>query len=181
MDSFEFNKIAGAVLGTLVFVLGMNFVSELIFHTEPPETPGYVIEVADAATGEAATEAEPEISIAALVGGGDAGKGESVAKKCVACHSFEQGGANKVGPNLWDVVGRKPASVAGFNYSAALKAFAEEHNWDFAQLSGFLENPKAHVPGTSMGFAGVKKADQRGDLLAYLRSLSDSPAPVPAE
>lgn len=180
MDSFEFNKIAGAVLGTLVFVMGLNFLTELIFHSGAPETPGYIIETAEASTGDA-PEAPVEVSIAALMAEGDAEKGEKVAKKCAACHTFDNGGANKVGPNLWNVVARAAGAVDGFKYSAAMAAYGAEHTWSFEELNAFLASPKKHVSGTSMGFAGLKKPADRADMMAYLRSLADSPAPLPTE
>ena len=107
-------------------------------------------------------------------------KGKKVARKCAACHSFDEGGANKVGPNLWNVVMRKAGSVEGFKYSSAMTEFGADHSWTFEELNDFLAKPKAHLPGTSMTFAGLKKPDDRADVLAYLRSLSDSPAPLPA-
>jgi len=185
MDSFEFNKIAGAILGTLVFVMGISFVTELIFHSELPENPGYVIEIAEASTGDeaeaTASAAAEEQSVVALLATADVEKGLKVAKKCAACHSFDNGGANKVGPNLWDVVARKAAAVDGFRYSSALTAYGGENSWTYEELDGFLTSPKTHVSGTSMGFAGLKKPEDRANMIAYLRSLSDSPAPLPAE
>lgn len=180
MDAFEFNKIAGALLGTLVFVMGANFLTELIFHSAAPEKPGYVIDVAEASTGDAA-EAPVEISIASLMAEADADKGVKVAKKCAACHSFDNGGANKVGPNLWNILDRAAGSVSGFKYSAAMTEYGGEHKWTFEELNGFLLKPKAHVSGTSMGFAGLKKPNDRANVMAYLRSLSDSPVPLPTE
>ena len=182
MDSFEFNKIAGAVLGTLTFVMLLNFASDLIFHTGLPEKPGYVIDIAEAATGPADAEAPAKVSVAALLSTADSAQGEKVAKKCAACHTFDNGGANKVGPNLWNIVNRKPGGVDGFKYSSAMNDFAGANDaWTFDELNEFLLAPKKHMPGTSMGFAGLRKDKERGDMLAYLRSLSDSPAPVPTE
>lgn len=180
MDSFEFNKIAGAVLGTLVFVMGLNFLTELVFHSEVPENPGYIIEIAEAATGDAA-EAPVEVSLAALMAEADADRGQKVAKKCAACHSFDNGGANKVGPNLWNVVNKAAGAVDGFKYSAAMTEYGAEHTWSFEELNAFLASPKKHVSGTSMGFAGLKKPADRANMMAYLRSLSDSPAELPTE
>ena len=181
MDSFELNKIAGAVLGSLVFVMGLGFVSDLVFHSERPDKPGYLIEVATAATGDAAKEEVEEVSLAALLADADVGKGEKVVKKCVACHSFDNGGANKVGPNLWDIVNKPAAGVDGFKYSAALTEYGGDNTWSFENLDAFLASPKKTVPKTAMAFAGLKKATDRANVLAYLRSLSDSPAPLPTE
>jgi cytochrome c len=116
-----------------------------------------------------------------LLASADAAAGETVFKKCASCHTSEKGGPNKVGPNLWDVVNRPIASHEGFSYSAGMTTFSEGHKvvWDFDHLNFFLEAPKKHVPGTAMGFAGLKKEDERANLIAYLRSLSDSPAALP--
>ncbi|HSM41512.1 MAG TPA: c-type cytochrome [Afifellaceae bacterium] len=183
MDSFEFNKIAGAILGTAVFIMLAGWLTETIFHTEAPETPVYLASLATEEGGEggmAGGEPKPEESIAMLMASADAGKGESVAKKCAACHTFENGGANKVGPNLWNIVNKTIATVDGYGYSDALKEFADGGKvWDYETLDHFIAKPKALVTGTKMGFGGLSKATDRADLIAYLRSLSDSPAPLP--
>jgi cytochrome c len=180
MDSFEFNKIAGAVLGTALLVLGLkNFGGEL-FHTEAPEKPGMVIAVEDAApadTGGGAVVAA--LSIGTLLAKADVTKGAGVAKACAACHSVDKGGANKVGPALWDVVGRPIGASAGFAYSEGFKAMAGK-NWTYEDLNAWLKAPKEFVKGTKMSYAGVKKDQDRADLIAYLASLSDAPKPFPA-
>ena len=111
----------------------------------------------------------------------DAGAGESVYKICAACHTADNGGANKVGPNLWDIVNRPIASHEGFSYSGAMQEFAQDGTvvWDYQHLDDFLASPKGLVKGTAMGFAGIKKPDERADLIAYLHTLSDNPAPLP--
>ncbi|WP_417688543.1 c-type cytochrome [Roseibium sp.] len=184
MDSFTLNKAAGAVLTVLLLTMGVGIVSDIIFHPAMPEKPGYEIEVASdgGESGAPAAEAAAEEPIAVRLASASAADGEKAAKKCAACHSFDQGGANKVGPALWDIVGRKPGAHEGFAYSTAMVAFGEANPaWTFEELDGFLTKPKDHVPGTSMGFAGIRKSDERADLIAYLREQSGSPVPLPAE
>jgi len=182
MDSFEFNKYAMAGLGIVFIVMSLNFLSDSIFHADKPEKQGYAIEVAEASTGDSAADTGPAYDpISALLASADIAAGEKVAKKCAACHTFDEGGANKVGPALYGIVDRPIGSVAGFSYSSALKAYAEGKNWTYEELNGFLWKPKKHVKGTSMGFAGIKKTEDRASIVAYLRSLSGSPAPLPAE
>lgn len=181
MDSFEWNKIAGAVLFPLLVVSGLIVFSDILFHSEAPESPGYVIQVAEApetgGDGGAAEEATP---IGALLASATPQAGEAVARKCTACHSFEEGGGNRVGPALWDTVNRQVASVPGFSYSSALVDFADGGTaWTYEHLDSFLENPKSYVPGTKMSFAGVKDEEDRANLIAYMRSLSSNPAPLP--
>ncbi|MFD1697068.1 c-type cytochrome [Roseibium aestuarii] len=182
MDSFTLNKAAGAVLMVLILTMGVGIVSDIIFETEEPETPGYAIAVAteEGGAGAETAEAATEEPIAVRLASASAADGEKVAKKCAACHDFSQGGANKVGPALWGVVGRKPASHEGFAYSAGMVAFGEQNpEWSFDHLDAFILKPKDHVPGTSMGFAGLKKPEERADLIAYLREQADSPVPLP--
>jgi cytochrome c len=178
MDSFEFNKIAGAVLGTLLITFGLGIVAEEIFHGEAPEKPGYAIEVSETGGEEAQGTETVGVPIAALLQTADPAKGQAAAKPCVACHTFEKGGQNKTGPNLWDVINRQIASHEGFAYSDALKAKSGEQ-WTYESLDSFIRNPKAFSPGTKMTYAGMKKDESRADLIAYLRTLSDNPAALP--
>lgn len=183
MDSFEFNKIAGAVLGTALVVFGISELSKIIYHTHAPEKPGFAIEVAEADTGgeAAGTEAEaaPAASLGTLLASADATKGQAVFKGCAACHDPSKGGANKVGPNLWGIVGRNHGIHEGFSYSEAMAALKDKP-WTYEALNEFLISPKAAIPGTKMAYGGLKKEADRANLLAYLATLSDSPVPFPA-
>ena len=180
MDSFEWNKVFGALLGAAFVVMGITFLSDAIFHHGNPEKPGFEIAGGEAIASTGPASSGPTVEpVAALLAAADLAKGEKVGKKCVACHNFQEGGKNKVGPGLYDIVNRPIASVDGFGYSGALKSYAEGKTWTYAELNGFLYKPKAHVKGTSMGFAGIKKTEDRAAMIAYLRSLSASPAPLP--
>jgi cytochrome c2 len=182
MDAFEWNKIAGAVLGTLLIIFGLSIFSEILFETEVPESPGYVIAVAEepGAEGEAGGEAAAQ-PIGILMASADAAAGEASAKKCGACHTFAEGEPHKIGPNLWDVVNRPIAGAPGYEYSPDMQAHAQQaQTWTFEHLNTFLQNPKGVVPGTKMAFAGLKNDAERANVIAYLRSLSANPAPLPA-
>ena len=178
MDSFELNKILGAVLGTCLVLLALNITANAVFAPHKPAKPGYDIAVQEApAADKPGQPAAPEEPIAKLLASADAGRGEASAKKCVACHTFGKGEPNRVGPNLWGIVGRAKASVAGFNYSAAMKA--KGGNWTIEELNTYLQNPKAMVPGTNMNFAGIPRGSERADLLTFLNAKADNPAPLP--
>jgi cytochrome c len=182
MDSFDFNKIAGAVLGLLLFVMATGIVAEAIFAPPKQVVAGYALpgasaETAAPAAGEAKAVAEP---IAVRLAKADPAKGQANVKACAACHNFEKGAANKVGPVLWNVVERAKGSVEGFNYSAALKERASKgEKWTYENLDSFIENPKVYLAGTAMGFAGLGDPQKRAEIIAYLHSLSDSPVPLP--
>jgi cytochrome c len=178
MDSFELNKIMGALLGTCLFVLSGNIVAGAIFSPGKVEKPGYEIAVPETpAGGASAGPAEPDKPIAELLASSDPTKGENAAKKCLACHTFNKGGPNRVGPNLWGVLNRPKASEAGFNYSAAMKSKGGE--WSYEDLNKFLSNPKGFVQGTNMQFAGLTRSSERADVINYLHTLADNPGPLP--
>ncbi|MEP3275495.1 MAG: cytochrome c family protein [Stappiaceae bacterium] len=180
MDSFEFNKIAGAILMSLLIVMGLGILSDEIFRSDTPDDMGYQINVAEAATGDGGGGGDPSVEpIGVRLASADALAGEKVAKKCAACHTFDDGGANKVGPNLWEIVNRKPGVHAGFKYSGDMVAFGGDHLWDYDNLDKFLEKPKDVVAKTSMGFAGLRKPKERADMIAYLRSLAATPVELP--
>lgn len=181
MDSFELNKIIGALLGVIFVVFSVSLISDAIFHTPAPETAGYAIEAAEGVGGaEGGEEAAPE-PIAPLLASADPAAGEAIFKRCASCHSIEKGGPNKVGPDLWGIVNRPIAGHEGFSYSGAMKEFSEGGSvvWDYEHLNHFLESPKGYVPGTAMGFAGLKSIEDRANIIAYLRSQADEPAPLP--
>jgi len=163
MDSFELNKIIGAILGTCILVLVTSFAAHAIFSPAMPEKPGFEIAVKeDTSHGGAKEAAAPSEPI----------------EKLLQTASVEKGGPNRVGPNLYGVVNEaKGAGRGGFNFSAAMKS--KGGNWTFDDLNKFLTNPKAFVPGTAMGFAGIPKDSERADVIAYLNSISDKPEPLP--
>lgn len=183
MDSFEFNKIAGAVLGILLFMMGTGIVAEFIFAGPKVKVEGYVLpggeEAAAAPKAEAGAEAAAA-PIAVRLKTADVARGQAGVKACQACHNFEKGSGNKVGPVLWNVVERVKGSAEGFNYSAALKERADKgEKWTYENLDAFITNPKAYLKGTAMGYAGLADPAKRAEIIAYLHSLSDAPAPLP--
>jgi cytochrome c len=181
MDSFEWNKIAGAVLGTLIFIFVIRLVAEAIYEPEIPAKPGYVVQgVVEASAGAAATapveEAMPDWGT--VLPTADVAAGKTISQRCEQCHDTTSAKTIKIGPPLYGVVGRARASVAGFDYSSAMKA--KGGDWSFDELFKFIKQPGVYVPGTKMTFAGLSKADDRINLIAFLRTNSDSPVAIPA-
>ena len=177
MNSFELNKVLGAVLGTCLILLALNIGAGALFAEHKPAKPGYMIAVKAEHEG-GKTEAKVEKPIAVLLASANVEKGQSTAKQCQSCHTFEKGGPNRVGPNLYNIVeDERGKDRGGFNFSAAMKAKGGE--WTYEELNKFLANPRGYIPGTAMTFAGISNDQQRADVIAYLRTLSDSPKPLP--
>lgn len=182
MDSNEVNKVAGAVLGMLTLAMGIGFFSSALVSPKPVVKAGYELpdNSASAAGGGAAQAAVAAEPIAKRLASADLAKGESAAKKCVSCHQFVKDGKNGQGPALYGILNKAFGAAAGFNYSAGLKdAASKGGKWDYEALDKFLTNPKGFIAGTSMGFAGVPRPDERANIIFYLRSLADSPAALP--
>ena len=187
MDSFELNKIIGAILGTLLFVMGAGFLAEAIYAPIEGRGPGYDLPEPEAthSGGEDIVE-EPQVSLGTLLAAANVAQGESAVRKCQSCHNFGEGDGNKQGPVLFGVAGRQIASVDGFAYGDALAAMgAAGDAWTYEHLDTFLAAPKDFAPQTKMNFGGVKSPEERANILAYLASISPGapgfPAPAPAE
>ena len=180
MDSFELNKIIAAVLMVALLIIGISKLSNVIFHVEKPETPGYKVDIAQTATDATKSDlevTEAKVDIVALMAMGDIATGEKVFKKCAACHSIVKGGKNNIGPALYNVVGRKVGSVSDYKYSKALSGYEKE--WTFEELNGYLIKPAKWIKGTKMAFAGLRKEKDRASVIKYLNENSDNPKPLP--
>ncbi|MEM6712738.1 MAG: cytochrome c family protein [Pseudomonadota bacterium] len=175
MDGFEINKIVGALLGSVLVAMLIGFSAELIYHVDEPEVAGYSIDVPEEEVVEVA-EVEEQVSVLELLATADVAAGESAARRCASCHTFDEGGADGVGPHMWGVMNRPKGAVDGFGYSDAMAAVgAAGEVWGFEELDGFLENPRGYLDGTSMGFAGIRDGEDRADIIAYLNSLQAEP------
>jgi cytochrome c len=183
MNAFEFNKMAGAVLTAALLIFGGKTLAEIAFHEPQAAKAGYVIPVKAAAAGAGAVAAAAAFNPATIeanlkkAAAPNVEAGKDVFKKCAACHTPNKGGENKVGPNLYGVIGRKIASHAGFAYSDALKGQAGD--WSYGKLASYIYDPRASIPGNKMAFAGVQDTQDLSDLIAYMRTLADAPAPLP--
>ena len=179
MDSFELNKIIAAVLMVALLVIGLGKIADGIFHVKKPKNPGYQVEVENKlalGTSEATVVAE-KINITTLMALGDITSGEKIFKKCAACHSINKGGKNKIGPALYNVVGRAVGGVDDYKYSKTLASYDKE--WTFEELNGFLTKPSSYLKGTKMSYAGLRKEKDRASIIKYLNQNSDSPKLLP--
>jgi cytochrome c len=179
MDSFELNKIIAAILMVALLVIGLGKIADGVFHVNKPEKQGYKVEVENqtiSSTSEVNNTVE-KINIVTVMAQGDVVSGQKIFKKCAACHSINQGGKNKIGPALYNVVGRKVGGVADYKYSKALTLYGKE--WTFEELNGFLKKPSTYLKGTKMSYAGLRKETDRASVIKYLNQNSDSPKPLP--
>ena len=181
MDSFELNKIIGAILMTALIVIGINKLSDAIFHVDKPKESAYKVEGVELTSTSSQKTAEikevVQLNIKEVLAMGDLAHGEKVFKKCSACHIVAKGGKNKIGPALYGIVGKASAVSEGYSYSKALKAHGK--NWSFEELNAYLLKPQAHIKGTKMAFAGLRKDKDRASVILYLNSQSDSPLAKP--
>jgi cytochrome c len=182
MNSFEWNKIIGAVLGTAIFIFVVRLVAEKVYEPEIPAKPGYVVEgVVESPAGGGGAAAVVEEAMpdwGTVLASADVAAGKTISTKCEQCHDLSKGGPNKIGPNLYGVVDRVRASHPGFSYSAAMKG--KPGNWTYDELFKFIKSPGSDIPGTKMSFAGLRSDKDRINLIAYLRSNADAPAAIPA-
>jgi cytochrome c len=179
MDSFELNKIIAAILMVVLLVIGLGKIADGVFHVKKPKNPGYQIEVESQLTSATsqATEMVEKIDITAVMALGDIASGKKIFKKCAACHSINKGGKNKIGPALYNVVGRAVGGVDNYKYSKTLASYDKE--WTFEELNGFLIKPSSYLKGTKMSYAGLRKEKDRASVIKYLNQNSDSPKLLP--
>ena len=181
MDSFEINKIIASILLVALLIIGISKISNIIFKVDKLDSSAYKVELPDDGakqiSEESTMKADDKVDISALMALGDIAHGEKVFKKCSACHSIEAGGGNKIGPALYNVVGRKIAAVEDYKYSKALVEY--ERNWSFEELNGFLIKPQKWIKGTKMAYAGLRKEKDRASVILYLNKYSDNPLPLP--
>ena len=174
------NKILVSIVFTIILIVGINKIADSIFFVEKPEQSAY--QVANVTTASTSTTSEDNSekseagNIMALFASTSATDGEKVFKKCAACHSITKGGANKIGPALWGILGRKAGSLSDYKYSKAMVAFGKQ--WSFEQMNGFLTKPKEWIKGTKMSFAGLKKPKDRASVILYMNKNTDNPLPL---
>ena len=177
MDSFEINKIITAILLVVLLVFGVGKISDIIFKTNKPNIDGYKVEIKTSDTLVSKTNSESQVDIVALLAKGDVEHGKKVFKKCAACHSIKQGGGNKIGPKLWNVMFRPVGTISDYKYSKSLIEYKKDWTWE--EMNGFLIKPSSWIKGNKMGFAGLKKEKDRASVILYLNQNSDSPKTLP--
>jgi len=182
MDSFEINKIIASILLTALIIIGIGKLADVLFYNEKPKISAYKVEGVgqDDSSKEASaktSKVEEVVDIKTLLAMGDLAHGEKVFKKCAACHMIVADGKNKIGPNLWGVIGRKAGSIGDYNYSKAMVAYAKE--WNFEEMNSYLIKPQAYIKGTKMAFAGLRKEKDRASVILYMNSKSSSPKALP--
>ena len=177
MDGFELNKIIAAILATVVVVFGINKVTDIIFTPDKPQQSAYKVEKIEPTLASSSNTGQAAVGINELLAMGTVEHGEKVFKRCSACHMIAAGGKNMIGPNLWSILGKPTGVASGYKYSKALAAYGKE--WSFEEMNGFLIKPSAHIKGTKMAFAGLKKEKDRASVILYMNSKSDKPLPTP--
>ena len=182
MDSFEINKIIASILLTALIIIGIGKLADILFYNEKPKVSAYKVEGIDQATSTKQVSSETTkvveaVNIKELLALGDLAHGEKVFKKCSACHMIAADGKNKIGPNLWGVIGRTAGSISDYNYSKAMKAYAKK--WSFEEMNSYLIKPQAYIKGTKMAFAGLRKEKDRASVILYMNSKSASPQALP--
>ena len=177
MDGFELNKIIAAILATVVVVFGINKVTDIMFTPDKPQQSAYKVEKIEPTLTSASSTGKAAVGINELLAMGTVEHGEKVFKRCSACHMIAAGGKNMIGPNLWSILGKQTGVASGYKYSKALAAYGKE--WSFEEMNGFLIKPSAHIKGTKMAFAGLKKEKDRASVILYMNSKSDKPLPTP--
>ena len=166
------------LLASLILVVfGIDKITDLIFHIEKPSEAAYKIEAPAVKTASAESSSSGSVDIKALLALGTIEHGQKVFKKCSACHVVAKGGKNKIGPVLYGILGKQSASVSDYKYSKALIAHGKV--WSFTEMNSYLIKPQAHIKGTKMAFAGLKKEKDRASVILYMNSKSDNPLPKP--
>jgi len=177
MNGFEINKIIAAIIFTVLVVFGIGKIADLVFEVKKPSVAAYKVDAPAVKTVSAESSGSGAVDIKALLALGTIEHGQKVFKKCTACHVVAKGGKNKIGPVLYGVLGKKSASISDYKYSKALIAHGKV--WSFAEMNSYLIKPQAHIKGTKMAFAGLKKEKDRASVILYMNSKSDNPLPKP--
>jgi len=178
MNSFEINKIIASILLVALLVIGVNKLGDIVFEVKKPKVTAYKVEgLVTTAISTSSSNTTGAVDISALLALGSVEKGKKVFKKCAACHTINADGGNKIGPKLWNVMFRPAGSITDYKYSKALSNFGKE--WTWAEMNGFLTKPAKWIKGNKMGFAGLKKEEDRASIILYLNKNSENPKPLP--